>query len=54
MVSTFDMKNPGLLAHKFTFPPQEVGHNLYSFSLDLADGSNGPVLQMQTAASANL
>ena len=33
---------------------QELGHDLYSFSLDLARGGNEPELAMQAAANANL
>ena len=42
--SIFDMTNPRLKTHSHTFPLQEVGHDLYYFSPDLAGGGNGPEL----------
>ena len=46
VVSIFDMTNPRLQTHNHTFPLQELGHDIYSFSLDLAGGGNGPELAM--------
>ena len=54
VVSVADMTNPMLETHNHTFPLQELGHNLYSFSLDLDGSDNGPELVMQAAAKANL
>ena len=54
VVSIFDMTNPRLGTHNHTFPLQELGHDLYSFSLDFTGGGNGPELAMQAAANANL
>ena len=54
VVSTFDMNNPRLEANKLTFPPQALRHNLYSFSLGITHGYNGPEQAMQAAANANL
>ena len=54
VVSIFDVTNPRLEAHNHTFPLQELGHDIYYFSLDLAGGGNGPELAMQAAANANL
>ena len=54
VVSVFDMTDLRLERHNHTFPLQELGHDLYSFSLDLAGGGNGPELAMQAAAKANL
>ena len=46
VVSVFDMTNPRLETYNHTFPLQELGHHLHSFSLDLAGGGNGPELAM--------
>ena len=54
VVSIFDMNNPRLKANKLTFPLQALGHDLYSFSLDLTHGGNGPEQAMQAAAKANV
>ena len=54
VVSIFNMTSPRLETHNQTFPLQELGHDLYYFSLDLAGGGNGPELAMQAAANANL
>ena len=54
VVSIFDITNPRLETHSHMFPLQELGHDLYSFSLDLAGGGNGPALAMQAARNANL
>ena len=54
VVSIFNMTNPRLETHNHTFPLQELGHDLYSFSLDLAGGGSGPELAIQAAVNANL
>ena len=54
VVSTFDMNNPEMVANKLTYPIQELEHNLYSLSMNLTHGSNGPELPMQAAANTNL
>ncbi|CAN0549652.1 unnamed protein product, partial [Laminaria digitata] len=54
VVSIFDTTNPRLGTHNLIFPLQELGHDLYSFSLDLTGGGNGPGLAMQAATNANL
>ena len=54
VVSICDTANPRLETHTHTFPLQELGHDLYSFSLDLVGGGNGPELAMQAATNANL
>ena len=48
------MNNPRLKANKLTFPRQELGHHLYSFSLDLTHGGNWSELAMPAVANANL
>ena len=50
----FDINNLRLEANILTFPIQEVGHDLYSISLDLTRGGNEPELAMQAVANANL
>ena len=52
--SIFDITNPSLETHNHVFPLQELGHDLCSFSLDLAGGGNGQELAMRTAENANL
>ena len=47
VMSIFDMTNPRLETYIHTFPLQELGHDIYSFSLDLVGGGNGPELAMQ-------
>ena len=54
VVSILDMTNPMLEIHNHTFPFQELGHDLLSFTLNLAGGGNGPELAMMAAANANL
>ena len=54
VVPIFDMTNSRLETHNHTFPLQELGHDLYCFSLDLAGDDNGPELAMQAAANGNL
>ena len=53
IISIFDMDNPRLEANNFTLPLQELGCDLYSFSLDLTNAS-GAELAMQTTADATL
>ena len=54
VMSIFDMDNPRLEANKPMFPLQALGHDLYSFSLDITHGGNGPELAMQAAVNAEL
>lgn len=54
IVSIFDRTNPRLQANKFALMNQDPGCDVYSFSLDLTDGSSGPELAMKTAADTNL
>ena len=54
VVSIFDMTNPKLETHANTFPLQELGHDLYYLSLNLAGGGIGPELAMQAEANGNL
>ena len=54
VISVFDVTKPRLETRKHTIPLQELGHHLYSFSLDLAGGGNGPELAVQAAANVNL
>lgn len=49
VISIFNTNNPTLEADKFTFPLQEQGYGLYSFSLNLTDGSSGTELAVQAA-----
>ena len=41
VVSIFDMTNPRLETHNHALPPQELGHNLDFFSLELAGVATG-------------
>ena len=54
VVSIFDMTNPRRETYNHTFPLQDLGHDLYSFSLDLAGGGNGTELAMHASANASL
>ena len=54
VVSISDMTNPRLETHDRTCPLQELGHDLYYFSLDLAGCGNGSKLAMQAASNINL
>ena len=54
VVSIFDMTNPRLEKHNHILPLQELGHDLYSFSLDLGGGGNETELAMKAVANANL
>ena len=53
IVSIFDMDSPRLEANNFTLPLQELGSDLYSFSLDFTNAT-GAELAMQTTADATL
>ena len=53
-MSIFDMTNPRLEKHNHILPLQELGHDLYSFSLDLGGGGNETELAMKAVANANL
>ena len=54
VVSIFDKCNPRLEANNFTLPLQELGNDLYFFSLDIVSGSSASELAMQAAATATL
>ena len=41
VMSIFDMTNPRLGTHNHTFPLQDLGHDLYYFSLDLLAVATG-------------
>ena len=41
VVCMFDMTNPRLETHNHTFPLQDLGHDLYYFSLDLLAVATG-------------
>ena len=54
VASIFNMTNPRRETYSHTFPLQDLGHDLYSFSLDLAGGGNGTELAMHAPANASL
>ena len=54
IVSIFDMDDPRLEANNFNPPLQELGYDLYSFSLDLSNKICAAELAMQATAKATL
>ena len=54
IVSIFDMNTPRLETDNFTIPLQELGYDLYYFSLYFNDGIDRPELAMHAATGANL
>ena len=51
VVFIFDMEKPMLEANNFTLPLQELGCDIYSFSLHFIDKSGAPELTMQDGKS---